>query len=441
MRRLTITAGEYCFSQAPDILETFLGSCVGVAIYDPERRLGGLLHIVLPKGMKKKEDEAPASYATSGVPFMLAILAEAGCRHQQGWQVTLVGGAHIRSTENKIDLQIGQRNVLALRAIFRELGIPIVHEEVGGDYGRQMTFDLTSGGVAVRSTRVGQGQAPSPATTVDQGRVQAAIAELTPISEAAMQAFTLCQDPNSSFRQLERLILQDQVLSANLLRLVNSAYYKVPYEVSTISQCLKLLGLKTFRQLVMQLMVHHHFARQLHAYSMETGALFHHSVACAKLTELLVGIKAPELQEKAYLAGLMHDLGKVVLERCARQWFPKIMDMVLLQGVEFHRAEQAVLGTNHCEVGRQVAELWRLPADLGEAIALHHQPRLAEHCRTQVCAVHVANILCGMLGVGLGADTMANEADPWAFRELGLNDQEVDTILAAAPALIGLHAH
>jgi HD-like signal output (HDOD) protein len=113
--------------------------------------------------------------------------------------------------------------------------------------------------------------------------------------------------------------------------------------------------------------------------------------------------------------------------------------MVLVQGVEFHKAEQEVLGINHSEVGRQVAELWRLPADLGEAIALHHQPRLARYSRLQVCAVHVANTLCGMLGVGLSSDTMVNEADPWAFQELGLTDQEVDNILAAAPALISLH--
>ncbi len=369
---------------------------------------------------------------------MLTMLAEAGCRKEH-LRVTLVGGAHIRSLAAGPDLQIGQRNFLALRTIFRELNIPIIHEEVGGDHGRHMTFDLNDGGVVVRSARSSQGDAPPLPAALDPGVVATAIAELQPVSDAAMRAFSLAQDPNSSFRQLERLILQDQVLSANMLRLVNSAYYRVPYPVSTISQCLSLLGLQTFRKLVMQLMVHHHFARKLHAYSMETGALFQHSVACAKITELLVGIKMPELQEQAYLAGLMHDLGKVVLERCAGQWFPRIMDLVLRQGVEFHQAEQQVLGITHGEAGRQVAELWNLPVDLGEAIALHHQPRLARHNRFQVCAVHVANTLCGMLGVGLSSDTMANGADPWAFRELGLNDREVDNILAVAPALITLH--
>lgn len=440
MNRITITAGEYCLGKAPDILETFLGSCVGVAIQDPQQRIGALLHIVLPKGLAKKEEESPTFYASSGVPFMLAMLAEAGCR-QEHLQATLVGGAHIRSVASGPDLHIGQRNVLALRAIFRELNIPIIREEVGGGHGRHMTVDLGNGEVVVRSSRGAHAATPQTTAFLGQEVVSRAIHELKPVSDAAMQAFTLSQDPNSSFRQLERFILQDQVLSANMLRLVNSAYYHVPYPVSTISQCLSLLGLKTFRKLLMQLMVHHHFTRKLHAYSMESGALFHHSVSCAKITELLVGFKAPELCEKAYLAGLLHDLGKVVLERCASQWFPTIMDLVLIHGIEFHKAEQEVLGIDHSQVGRQVAELWRLPADLGEAIALHHQPRLARHSRLQVCAVHVANILCGMLGVGLSADTMANEADPWAFSELGLNDQQVDNILTMAPALIHLHVH
>lgn len=439
MSRLTITAGEYCLGKAPDILETFLGSCVGVALYDPAKRIGALLHIVLPKGVKKKEEEQPACYVSSGVPFILNALDKAGCRRER-LQATLAGGAHIRSLENGPDLQIGQRNFLALRSIFRELNIPIIHEEVGGDYGRNMIFELSDGRITIRSSRIGQGQAQPPAPSIDPEIVSSAIAELKPISDVAMQALTLAQDPNSSFRQLERLILQDQILSANMLRLVNSAYYNVPSPVSTISQCLALLGLQAFRKLVMQLMVHHHFARKLYAYSMESGALFHHSVACAMITELLVKATAPEQQEKGYLAGLMHDIGKVVLERCAGQWFPKIMDMVLTQGIQFHKAEQAVLGIDHSEVGRQVAQLWNLPVDLGEAIALHHTPRLARHSRLLVCAVHVANTLCGMLGAGLSSDTMANEADLWAFQELGLNDQEVETILAAAPGIISLHA-
>lgn len=439
MSRHTITAGEYCFSKAPDILETFLGSCVGVAIYDPHCRIGALLHIVLPSGAKKKEEEQPTFYACSGVPFILTTLIEAGCRKDQ-LQVTLVGGAHIRTVDTGPNLQIGQRNFLALRKIFRELDIPIIHEEVGGDYGRYMSFDLSDGGIEVRSTHAGQDQSQRTEIMIGPEVVTKAIAELKPISDAAMQALTMAQDPNSNFRQIEQLILQDQVLSASMLRLINSSFYNMPYPVSTISQCLSLLGLKAFRKLVMQLMVHHHFARKLYTYSMEKGALFHHSVACARITELLIATKAPDQQEKAYLAGLMHDLGKVVLERCAGQWFPQIMDMVLLQGVEFHKAERDVLGISHAEVGRQVAESWNLPTDLGEAIALHHQPRLARHARLQVCAVHVANTLCSMLGAGLSSDTMANEADPWAFQQLGLNDQEVDTILAAAPAMISLHA-
>ncbi|MBA3016070.1 MAG: HDOD domain-containing protein [Desulfobulbaceae bacterium] len=438
MSRLVITAGEYCYSKAPDILETFLGSCVGVAIYDPRRQLGGLLHIILPLGSEEKEEQHPVSYARSGVPFILEKLIEAGCRKDH-LQVVLAGGAHIRTLGSGPNLQIGQRNLLALRGIFSSLNIPIIHEEVGGDCGRYMSFDLSDGRVAVRSACSGHAQSRSAASTIGPELVSKAIAELKPVSDAAMQALVLAQDQNSSFRQIERLILQDQVLSASMLRLVNSAYYNMPYPVSTISQCLTLLGLKAFRKLVMQLMVHHHFARKLYAYSMETGALFHHSVACAKIAELLVGAKAPEQQEKAYLAGLIHDIGKVVLERCAGQWFPKIMDMVLFQGVEFHQAEQQVLGINHSEVGRQVAELWNLPTGLGEAIALHHHPRQASQSGLLVCAVHVANILCCLLGVGLSSDTMANGADPWAFRELGLNDQEVDAILAAAPALIGIH--
>jgi len=356
---------------------------------------------------------------------------------------TLGGGAHIRTVAGGTDLKIGQRNVLAIRTICNDLGIRIIHEDVGEDYGRQMTFDLADGQVDIHSSRFGHDDAkPRPAAlpAISQESLIEAIQTLKPISDAAIQTLDLARDPTSSFHQLERLILQDQVLTANLLRLVNSAYYQMPTAVSTVSQALGLLGLNAFRRLVMQIFVHDLFARKLYAYSMEAGALFHHSVVCARITELLINTGSDEEREKAYLAGLLHDLGKVVLERCASARFPQVVDLVLFKGMEFHKAERDVLGTDHPAVGRLVADIWRLPAELGEAIALHHQPLLAAPGqRRLVCAVHVASLLCNMLGVGFSSDTMANQAEPAAFRELGLDGPAVDALLAALPAIVGQH--
>lgn len=426
------------------MFETFLGSCVGVAIYDGENQIGGLLHIVLPQGTKQKEEENPVAYARSGVPFILDKMDEAGADLKK-LQVTLAGGGHIRSAETGQDFKIGQRNVQGLLGILQDLGIPIIHEDVGGDYGRFMKFDLSDGRVEIRSSRFGselQSKEIRNEAVIAAKALKEAIDNLRPISDVSLQALDLARDSASSFYQLERLILQDQVLTANVLKLVNSAYYQQPTPIGTLSQALRLLGLNAFRRLVMEIFAHQLFARKFFAYSMEAGELFRHSVACARIAELLIGPGGTEQErEKAYLAGLLHDLGKVVLERCAGALFPQVMDQVLSRKMEFHQAEREVLGIDHSAVGRLVVEKWRLPTDLGEAIAYHHQPRLAEASqRRLVSAVHVANFLCNMLGVGISSASMANQADPVAFRELSLDEQAVEHILAKVPVIMGKHA-
>lgn len=442
MTLLTITAGQYCLGKAPDVIETFLGSCVGVAIYDGVNRIGGLLHIVLPQGTKEKARENPASYAVSGVPFILDKMAEAGADLKK-LVVTLGGGGHIRTAGGGQDLKIGQRNILALRDIFQARGIPIIHENVGGDYGRHMAFHLQDGRVEILSSRHESDRKNTEScrvTALAAGTIEDAVLNLRPISDVALQALDLARDPMSSFPQLERLILQDQVITANILKLANSAYYHLPVQVGTLSQALRLLGMSAIRKLVMQIVVYQMFSRKFYAYSMEAGELFRHSVACARIAELLIGQQTDQKKEQAYLAGLLHDLGKVVLERCAGALFPQVVNRVLFQGMEFDRAEREVLGTDHSAVGRLVVDKWRLPAELGEAIMFHHQPWLAgESRRALVSAVHVADIICNMLGVGISSASMASHADPVAFKELGLDEQAVDNLLTKVPLIIGDH--
>lgn len=440
--RISITAGEYCLGRAPTVLETFLGSCVGVALYDSESKIGGLLHVILPAGLPRKEEENPAAYASRGIPYLVEALLQAGAGRQRLVAI-IAGGARIRKQDVAgPDLRIGLRNILAVRAGLQEMGIPIIQEDVGDDFGRHMELCLTSGEVVVRRSLPFSGCAARPAAQrmkINSQELTETIDNLKPVSDVALQSLEVARDPDCNYYQLERLILQDQVLAANILRLVNSAYYGPQRKVSTISQALTLLGLINFRKLVLQAVAHHLFARKLFAYSMEEGALFHHSVVCARLAELLLPEATPQERAEAYLAGLFHDLGKVVFERCAGAAFPLIVDRVLFGHEPFHQAERNILGLDHAEAGKLLADLWGLPALFGQTIALHHQPLNARHGQRIVGVVHVANALCNMLGVGLAADSLANELEPEVLANLNLNEQAIENILTEVPKVLTLH--
>jgi chemotaxis protein CheD len=129
-------------------LKTILGSCVGIILRDPERRVSGLAHVMLPE--KRHDDEATGKYADSAVPALLARVMKSGGRHGS-LQAMLIGGAQMFPMGNSSLAAIGDQNVAAARRALKESRIPIVYEEIGGKAGRSVVFDNMTGRVIVRT--------------------------------------------------------------------------------------------------------------------------------------------------------------------------------------------------------------------------------------------------------------------------------------------------
>ena len=154
---IIVRVAELIVRQAPAQLEALgLGSCVAVILHDPEARVGGLAHVLLPAAaVGERPDATPARYAQSAVPALLeAILAAGAARHRV--VARLVGGSTMfRSLTAPGLIAIGERNIVATRRALDTLSLPLVGEAVGGDHGRSVRFDLMAGTVTVRSVRHG----------------------------------------------------------------------------------------------------------------------------------------------------------------------------------------------------------------------------------------------------------------------------------------------
>lgn len=129
-------------------LKTILGSCVGVILRDPEKRVSGLAHIMLPE--KRRDDAAAGKYADSAVPALLARITGSGAR-QGALQAMLIGGAQMFPMGNSTLASIGDQNVVAARKALKESRIPIVFEEIGGKAGRSVVFNNLTGQVSVKT--------------------------------------------------------------------------------------------------------------------------------------------------------------------------------------------------------------------------------------------------------------------------------------------------
>lgn len=146
---VTVGIADMGISQAPDILRTILGSCVGICLYDPEAMKGGLSHIMLPA--IKSKTMSPHKYADSAIPILADKLVEFGARKERLTAKVVGGATMFNIRDNSIMGEIGKNNISKVKEVLSEMKINIIAEDVGGDYGRTIDFYLETGEVKIKS--------------------------------------------------------------------------------------------------------------------------------------------------------------------------------------------------------------------------------------------------------------------------------------------------
>jgi len=421
------------------ILETHLGSCVGVAMYDREATVGGLIHIMLPGGNNDKEATAPCLYAVSGIPLLIAEMEKLGASKQR-LAAAIAGGALILIDKKlSVDMNIGRRNSVMVKEVLKEEGIPIINEDIGGNFGRTFGLELAAGKTKVESASHRKEKIPFAGIPgeVRLNDLRRKIDKLKPVSEIARQVISRIEYATCDINELEKIILRDQALTANVLKICNSAYYGLPNRISSISKAVVFLGLKTLRNIVLTACIYNLYEDKLDGYSSKRGELFKHSICCAIVSELIAKQKKLKDPEAVFTAGLLHDIGKVILDQYVFERFNLIIDKVVNEKRSFVAAEKELLGYDHTEVGGIVAEDWRLPPFLVKAISSHHQPEGGQEHAEVVAAVHIADGICSMIGAGCGVDGLANRIHQEAVSIIDLNENDVDRIIEQLAEIMG----
>jgi len=271
---------------------------------------------------------------------------------------------------------------------------------------------------------------------VDHKEILDAVRRLQPLPEVVLRVATLAADLEIPVETLKREIHRDPVLTAKLLRLCNSPYYGCQREIASVQEAIVRLGFDTVRKLALTLAVRYHLDRPLEGYAMTRGDLWRHAVGCAIAGEHLARRWTGAPGATVYTAGLLHDLGKVVLDAYVGVRGEAIQERVEA-GLSFPEAEKAALGLDHGEVGGLVAHAWGLPQALAEAMAHHHAPSRARTAPEVVAVVHLADLLCLMMGLGLGRDGLSYRPDEGALARFHLTRQSLEKLLDELPGVIG----
>ncbi|MBD3316118.1 MAG: HDOD domain-containing protein [Chitinivibrionales bacterium] len=241
------------------------------------------------------------------------------------------------------------------------------------------------------------------------------------LSPTATKVMELANDLNCSPSELTKVIKLDPVLSAKVLKLVNSSYFALSNTIVSLEKAIILLGLNTIRNLALSAAVLSQMERKRLAQAFDGEAFWLHSIgvgAAAKLIARKRGVEKKRLED-FFIAGLLHDLGLPV----EGFMFPEEMKRIVVAAAEVGvmGAEEEVLnGVGHCVVGKLLADRWRLSLDLAKVMALHHTPWI-EGAETELnLTVYLANVLCKTIGVGLVLDKRPVDCDPMVFEELGV---------------------
>lgn len=244
---------------------------------------------------------------------------------------------------------------------------------------------------------------------------------------AAIKLLNLLDNPDTDASEIEKILRYDPGLTANVLKLTNSAYFGFPSKVGSIKHAVVLLGLRRIVQLVIASCVNAVMGKAVPGYDLSSGELWRHSIAVSVAAEGLIKELNLPASDEIFTAALLHDVGKLILGSFLKDDLEQI-ERVASRGIPFEAAEQEVLGTDHAEIGAEILKNWSLPSEIVSAVRWHHTPDSAPETNTLIDVVHVANVLCLMIGVGVGREGLHYEPSPSATKRLGLKTSHLEVV-------------
>ena len=254
------------------------------------------------------------------------------------------------------------------------------------------------------------------------------IHDLPTLPVVANNIVQITRNPKTSALEVGMAISQDPALSSKVLKSANSAFYGFPRKISTINHAIVVLGFANIRNIVLTASIFDVLTSEGGDNRFDREGFWEHSLACGVTSKLLARRLGITNADEAFIWGLLHDLGKIVLDTYFSDDFTRVISLVREKGILIRDAEQQLLGSDHAEVGAAVAEKWNLPSTLIKVIRFHHNPSRANESMRIAAIIHLADALCRAIGIGNGGDRKIPKIDEGAWKLLNPNRQLIKSL-------------
>ena len=260
-------------------------------------------------------------------------------------------------------------------------------------------------------------------------KILRSLVNLPPMPHIILKAKEIMEDPDSSLKELAGVIETDQAIVARVLTLANSAYYGVSGMVSSIQHASVLLGQKTLGELITISASSRLLNRRLKGYKVAPESLWKHSLAVAFGSKIIVQQLNPALTDDAFIAGLLHDAGKIILDPYVFERMEEFEKLLKDGHKTFLEAEQEILGFDHAEIMSRATRFWRFSETQSTAIRFHHYPSLSKNDQL-AHIVHLADYVAKTSDMGAGDDESEPEFESGVLRFLGISSEALEDVVA-----------
>jgi HD-like signal output (HDOD) protein len=237
------------------------------------------------------------------------------------------------------------------------------------------------------------------------------------------------QSPQCSLSSVGEALEKEPDLTARLLRLANSAFYGYATRLATVTEAVSLIGIQQVQDLIVASSIIERFAG-LPDHLVNMKSFWSHSLACGVGARWLAMERRLPNSDKFFVAGLLHDLGRLVLFSQAPPAAKRVFEAYQQQDVLLYEAERQVLGYDHQDIARQLLRHWNYPEFLTQAVANHHQP-MACPAAAEAAVVHASDHLVNAMQIGNSGECFVPPLNGRAWEALGLDLQSVGSMMSA----------
>ena len=429
MKKTFVGAGEYYVSHSePVILQAILGTCLGVVLYDDAAGVGGLIHLLLPEPVGSDYEGNFVRYAATGMPVFIKALIDAGAK-RENLKAVMAGGALVGPLDKfDLGLDIGGRSAEIAKTILVKEQIKIIAAETGGFFTCSLELNLANWETTVKPAYELYDKMAGPEKKPSLKDISRSMHNLQPIPQVALKILRIIDQGEYDIDRIAGEVRKDQVISAKTLQFCNSPLFAKRNQVKSIDHALVYLGQNLLIKMIISAAIQKYFDQSSFGYSLCKGGLFYHAVGTAITAEKLAQLTGLIEPSVAYTAGLLHDIGKVVLDQFLEQTHPLFYRELQDETTTLLEAEKKIFAIDHTEAGYILAKQWSLPESLALVIKHHHYPCAFKQKSALIDLVYLADLLMAKFHSGLELEQLDTrnlikvlkklELDPRRFAEL-----------------------